>query len=227
MEDVMTQDQWTTVDHYFSDLLAPPDAALDAALAATSEAGMPLINVAPNQGKLLHLLVRMIGARKILEIGTLGGYSAIWMARALPPEGRLITLEVNAAHAAVARANIERAGLTERVEVRLGSAVATLPQLTEQGAGPFDIVFIDADKASTPDYLTWALRLTRPGSLIIIDNVVRGGAVSDPNSADPDVQGIRRALAMLAEEPTLEATALQTVGVKGYDGFALALVTGD
>ncbi|HZC06460.1 MAG TPA: O-methyltransferase [Ktedonobacterales bacterium] len=223
----MTQDQWTTVDHYFSDLLAPPDAALDAALAATSEAGMPLINVAPNQGKLLHLLVRMIGARKILEIGTLGGYSAIWMARALPPEGRLITLEVNAAHAAVARANIERAGLTERVEVRLGSAVATLPQLTEQGAGPFDIVFIDADKASTPDYLTWALRLTRPGSLIIIDNVVRGGAVSDPNSADPDVQGIRRALAMLAEEPTLEATALQTVGVKGYDGFALALVTGD
>ncbi|HET9110354.1 MAG TPA: O-methyltransferase [Ktedonobacterales bacterium] len=223
----MTQDQWTTVDHYFSDLLAPSDAVLDAALNATSEAGMPLINVAPNQGKLLHLLTRMTGARSVLEIGTLGGYSAIWIARALPPEGRLITLEVNPAHAAVARSNIDRAGLTERVDVRLGPALTMLPQLVEEGAGPFDLVFIDADKASTPDYLTWALRLTRPGSLIIIDNVVRNGAVADPTSADPDVQGIQRALAMIAEEPRLEATALQTVGVKGYDGFALALVMGD
>lgn len=222
----MTQDQWTTVDHYFSDLLAPSDPALDAALNATSEAGMPLINVAPNQGKLLHLLTRMTGARTVLEIGTLGGYSAIWMARALPPEGHLITLEVNPAHATVARANIDRAGLTERVDVRLGPALTTLPQLAEEDAGPFDLVFIDADKSSTPDYLAWALRLTRPGSLIIIDNVVRNGAVADPTSADPDVQGIRRALAMIADEPRLDATALQTVGVKGYDGFALALVTG-
>jgi len=221
----MTQEQWTRVDSYFDELFAPSDAALDAALKATSEAGMPLINVAPNQGKLLHLLARLVGARNVLEIGTLGGYSAIWLARALPPEGRLLTLEVNPTHAEIARANITRAGLAEQVEVRLGSALTTLPQLAEQGAGPFDLVFIDADKASTPDYLTWALRLTKPGSLIIIDNVVRNGAVSDPTSANADVQGIRRALAMLAQEPRLDAAALQTVGVKGYDGMAIALVT--
>jgi len=221
----MTQEQWTRVDSYFDELFAPSDAALDAALKATSEAGMPLINVAPNQGKLLHLLARLVGARNVLEIGTLGGYSAIWLARALPPEGRLLTLEVNPTHAEIARANIARAGLAEQVEVRLGSALTTLPQLAEQGAGPFDLVFIDADKASTPDYLTWALRLTKPGSIIIIDNVVRNGAVSDPTSANADVQGIRRALAMLAQEPRLDAAALQTVGVKGYDGMAIALVT--
>jgi predicted O-methyltransferase YrrM len=221
----MTQEQWTRVDSYFDELFAPSDPALDAALKATSDAGMPLINVAPNQGKLLHLLARLVGARNVLEIGTLGGYSAIWLARALPPEGRLLTLEVNPTHAEIARANIARAGLAERVEVRLGSALTTLPQLVEQGAGPFDLVFIDADKASTPDYLTWALRLTKPGSLIIIDNVVRNGAVSDPTSANADVQGIRRALAMLAQEACLDAAALQTVGVKGYDGMAIALVT--
>ncbi len=221
----MTQEQWTRVDSYFDELFAPPDAALDAALKATSEAGMPLINVAPNQGKLLHLLARLVGARSVLEIGTLGGYSAIWLARALPPEGRLLTLEVNPAHAEIARANIARAGLAEQVEVRLGSALITLPQLVEQGAGPFDLVFIDADKASTPDYLSWTLRLTKPGSLIIIDNVVRNGAVSDPDSANADVQGIRRALAMVAQEPRLDAAAFQTVGVKGYDGMAIALVT--
>ncbi len=221
----MTQEQWTRVDSYFDELFAPPDAALDAALKATSEAGMPLINVAPNQGKLLHLLARLVGARSVLEIGTLGGYSAIWLARALPPEGRLLTLEVNPAHADIARANIARAGLAEQVEVRLGSALITLPQLVEQGAGPFDLVFIDADKASTPDYLSWTLRLTKPGSLIIIDNVVRNGAVSDPDSANADVQGIRRALAMVAQEPRLDAAAFQTVGVKGYDGMAIALVT--
>jgi len=151
----MTQDQWTAVDRYFDGLFAPPDAALDAALKATSDAGMPLINVASNQGKLLQLLTRLVGARRILEIGTLGGYSAIWMARALPPDGRLISLEVNPAHAEVARANIARAGLSDKVEVRLGSAHDSLPQLAEQGAGPFDLVFIDADKASTPAYLTW------------------------------------------------------------------------
>ncbi len=223
----MTQEQWTTVDRYFADLFAPPDAALDAAIRATTDAGMPLINVAPNQGKLLHLLARATGARSILEIGTLGGYSAIWMARALPPEGRLLTLEVNPAHAEVARANIARAGLADVVEVRLGSALTTLPQLAEQGAGPFDLVFIDADKASTPAYLDWALRLTKPGSLIIIDNVVRNGAVSDPASADADVQGIQKALAAMAAHPRLITTALQTVGSKGYDGLAIALVTGE
>ena len=222
----MTQDQWTAVDRYFDGLFAPPDAALDAALKATSDAGMPLINVASNQGKLLQLLTRLVGARRILEIGTLGGYSAIWMARALPPDGRLISLEVNPAHAEVARANIARAGLSDKVEVRLGSAHDSLPQLAEQGAGPFDLVFIDADKASTPAYLTWALKLTKPGSLILIDNVVRDGAVADTASANPDVQGIQRGLAMLASDPRISATALQTVGVKGYDGLAIALVTG-
>ncbi|HEX2346926.1 MAG TPA: O-methyltransferase [Ktedonobacterales bacterium] len=222
----MTQDQWTAVDRYFDGLFAPPDAALDAALKATSDAGMPLINVASNQGKLLQLLTRLVGARRILEIGTLGGYSAIWMARALPPDGRLISLEVNPAHAEVARANIARAGLSDKVEVRLGSAHDSLPQLAEQGAGPFDLVFIDADKASTPAYLTWALKLTKPGSLILIDNVVRDGAVADTASANPDVQGIQQGLAMLASDPRISATALQTVGVKGYDGLAIALVTG-
>lgn len=222
----MTQDQWTAVDRYFDGLFAPPDAALDAALKATSDAGMPLINVAANQGKLLQLLTRLVGARRILEIGTLGGYSAIWMARALPPDGRLISLEVNPAHAEVARANIARAGLSDKVEVRLGSAHDSLPQLAEQGAGPFDLVFIDADKASTPTYLTWALKLTKPGSLILIDNVVRDGAVADAASANPDVQGIQQGLAMLASDPRISATALQTVGVKGYDGLAIALVMG-
>lgn len=222
----MAQDQWTAVDRYFDGLFAPPDAALDAALKATSDAGMPLINVAANQGKLLQLLTRLVGARRILEIGTLGGYSAIWMARALPPDGRLISLEVNPAHAEVARANIARAGLSDKVEVRLGSAHDSLPQLAEQGAGPFDLVFIDADKASTPTYLTWALKLTKPGSLILIDNVVRDGAVADAASANPDVQGIQQGLAMLASDPRISATALQTVGVKGYDGLAIALLTG-
>ncbi len=222
----MTEDQWTAVDHYFDGLFAPPDAALDAALKATGDAGMPLINVAANQGKLLQLLARMVGARTILEIGTLGGYSAIWMARALPPDGRLITLEVNPAHADIARANIARAGLADKVEVRLGSAHDSLPRLAEQGAGPFDLVFIDADKPSTPTYLSWALRLTRPGSLILIDNVVRNGAVADATTTNADVRGIQQGLAMLAKEPRVSATALQTVGVKGYDGLAIALVTG-
>ena len=221
----MTENQWTAVDRYFDTLFAPPDDALDAALQATRDAGMPLINVAANQGKLLQLLARLVGARRVLEIGTLGGYSAIWMARALPPDGQLISLEVNPAHAEVARANIARAGLSDRIEVRLGSAHESLPQLAEQGAGPFDLVFIDADKTSTPTYLTWALRLTKPGSLIVIDNVVRQGAVADAESDNADVRGIQQALAMLASEPRVSATAFQTVGVKGYDGMAIALVT--
>lgn len=222
----MTHDQWNTVDQYLSGLFAPSDPALDAALQATTDAGMPLINVAPMQGKLLYLLARSHRARSILEVGTLGGYSTIWLARALPPDGRLITLEIDPAHAAVAQANIERAGLAATVEVRLGPASRTLAELVEAGAGPFDLVFIDADKPSTPDYLDWALRLTQPGSLIIIDNVVRNGAVSDSDSSDANVQGVRRALAALADDPRVVATALQTVGSKGYDGMALALVTG-
>ena len=218
------QDQWTTVERYFSDLFTPPDAALDAALLATAEAGMPAINVTPTQGKLLALLAHAISARRILEIGSLGGYSGIWLGRALPPGGHMLTLEVNPKHAEAARANLAGAGLADVVEVRLGSAHETLPQLAESGAEPFDLVFIDADKVSSPDYLTWALRLTHPGSLIILDNVVRGGAVSDAASDDPDVQGIRRALAMMATDARLEATAFQTVGVKGYDGMAIARV---
>lgn len=223
----MPQAQWNAVDAYFNGLFAPPDAALEAALQATADADMPLINVAPNQGKLLHLLARSHGVRSILEVGTLAGYSTIWLARALQPGGRLITLEVDPMHAEVARSNIARAGLADTVEVRLGSAHTSLPQLIQEQAGPFDLIFIDADKPSTPAYLTWALRMTRPGSLIIIDNVVRDGAVSNANSADAGVQGLRTALAMLAGDPRLIATALQTVGSKGYDGLAIALVTGE
>lgn len=221
----MTHEQWTTVDDYFTGLFAPPDPVLDAALQATTDAGMPLINVAPNQGKLLYLLARAHGVRSILEIGTLAGYSTIWLARALPPGGHMITLEIDPTHAKVASANLARAGLADVVEVRLGSAHALLPQLVDAGAGPFDMVFIDADKPSTPAYLTWALQLTKPGSLILIDNVVRNGAVSDPASNDSGVLGVRQALAMLAENPRIVATALQTVGSKGYDGLAFALVT--
>ena len=222
----MTQDQWTAVDTYLAGLFAPPDPALDAALAATAEAGMPPINVSPTQGKLLYLLARAHRVRSILEIGTLAGYSTIWLARALEPGDRLITLEIDPTHAAVARANIERARVAATVEVRLGPAITSLPRLAEENAGPFDLVFIDADKPSTPDYLAWALRLTKPGSLIIIDNVVRQGAVADPASDDSNVLGVRRALAALADDPRVIATALQTVGSKGYDGIAIALVTG-
>ena len=223
----MADERWTMVDDYLAGLFAPLDPVLDAALQATTEAGMPPINVAPIQGKLLYLLARAHGARSILEIGTLGGYSTIWLARALQPGGRLITLEIDSAHAAVARTNVERAGLAAIVEVRVAPALETLPQLVDTGAGPFDLVFIDADKPSTPEYLAWALRLTKVGSLIIIDNVVRGGAVSDPTSVDASVQGVRRALTALADDPRVLATALQTVGSKGYDGFAIALVTGE
>jgi predicted O-methyltransferase YrrM len=223
----MSQEQWTAVDRYITDLFVPPDPALEAALQATADAGMPLINVAPNQGQLLHILARGIGARAILEIGTLGGYSTIWLARALSPGGRLISLEADPKHAEVARANIARAGLAEVVEVRLGRALDTLPQLAAEGHGPFDLVFIDADKANTAPYFEWALKLTRRGSLIITDNVVRNGAVIDAASPDSDVQGVRRFNAALAAEPRVTATILQTVGSKGYDGLAFALVTGE
>jgi predicted O-methyltransferase YrrM len=221
----MSQDRWTAVDSYISDLLVRPDEALETALEGSEAAGLPAIQVAANQGKLLHLLARLQGARSILEVGTLGGYSTIWLARALPPGGRLITLELEPRHAEVARANIARAGLAERVEVRVGPASESLPRLTQEGVEPFDLVFIDADKEGYPDYLGWALRLTRPGSLIVADNVVRGGALIDPDSSDPRVQAVRRFIELVAAEPRLDATVIQTVGSKGYDGLAFALVT--
>lgn len=222
----MTQRTWTSVDRYLDDLLVGRDTVLEAALQASVDAGLPAIAVSPTQGKLLNLLARVRGARTILEIGTLGGYSTIWLARALPADGHVVTLERDPKHAEVARANIERAGLTARVEVRLGRALDTLQQLGAENAGPFDLIFIDADKPSLPEYFQWALRLSRPGTLIAIDNVVREGAVIDSTSRDASVQGVRRLNELMASEPRVSATAIQTVGAKGYDGFALALVTG-
>jgi predicted O-methyltransferase YrrM len=222
---IMTEELWTAVDRYLSDLLAPADSALEAALAASAAAGLPAISVSPLQGKLLHLLARAIGARNVLEIGTLGGYSTIWLARALPEGGRLISLEADARHAEVARANIAGAGLQAIVEVRLGMALDTLPGLAAERREPFDFVFIDADKPNNPAYFDWALQLSRPGSIIVVDNVVRDGEVIDAGSDSPTVQGMRRVLERLAAEPRVSATAIQTVGAKGYDGFAIALVT--
>jgi predicted O-methyltransferase YrrM len=222
-----SNDQWTAVDRYITDLLVPPDPALDATLQASAAAGLPAINVAPNQGKFLMLLAQIQGARNILEVGTLGAYSTIWLARALPADGHLITLEADPKHAEVARANIARAGLAQVVELRLGPALETLPRLAAEGAGPFDLIFIDADKPGYPDYFRWALKLSRRGSVIIADNVVRDGAVIDPASDDPRVQGMRRFNELLAAEPRVSATEIQTVGSKGYDGFALALVISD
>lgn len=223
----MSLEQWTAVDHYFTDLLLPPDPALDAALEASTAAGLPAIAVSPNQGKLLQLLAQIQGARRILEIGTLGGYSTIWLARALPAGGRLITLESEPKHAGVARTNLARAGLAEMVELRLGRALDTLPQLACEKPGPFDLIFIDADKESMADYFGWALKLSRRGSVIIADNVVRKGAVVDATSSDPMVQGARRFIQQLASENRVSATVLQTVGSKGHDGFVIALVTGE
>ena len=216
---------WARVDQYLVDALVGPDPVLEAALEASAAAGLPPISVTAPQGKLLQQLAQLRGARRILEIGTLGGYSTIWLARALPADGRLVTLEVDPAYAEVARANLARAGLTDAVDVRVGRALDTLAQLAAEAAGPFDLVFVDADKPSTPDYFTWALRLSRPGTVIVVDNVVRAGAVIEAASADPGVQGVRRFLDLLASEPRVSATALQTVGSKGYDGFAVALVT--
>ena len=223
----MIQEQWTTVDQYLAGLLVPDDPALEAAQQASAAAGLPAISVSPNQGKLLWLLARTRRARSILEIGTLGGYSTIWLARALPDGGRLVTLEAEPKHAEVARENIARAGLNNVVDLRVGRALDTLPQLEAEGRGPFDLTFIDADKPNTPEYFQWALKLSRPGSLIVVDNVVRKGAVTDAESDDPSVRGMRRFLEMLAAESRVSATAIQTVGSKGYDGFAIALVNGD
>lgn len=218
------QELWAAVDGYFTDLLVPADPALEEALRTNEAAGLPPHDVAPNQGMLLHLLARATGAKSILEIGTLGGYSTIWLARALPEEGRLISLEVDGHHAEVARENLAKAGVVERVEVRVGDAKTLLAAMVEDGEGPFDLAFIDADKPNNPAYLASALDLSRPGTLIVGDNVVRGGEVVNAGSDDPKVRGVRRFFEMLAAEPRVGATAVQTVGSKGYDGFALALV---
>ncbi len=220
----MNQEKWTEVDQYINYLFEPADPVLDAVLAASRAGGLPEINVAPNQGKLLQLLAQSLGARSILEIGTLGGYSTIWLARALLADGKLVTLEFEPKHAEVARANFVRAGLGGKIELRLGKASDNLAQLVAEGRGPFDFIFIDADKESYPDYLAWALKLSRRGTLIIADNVVRKGEVADASSEDSRVQGAQRFNELLAAEPRVSATILQTVGSKGYDGFALALV---
>jgi predicted O-methyltransferase YrrM len=223
----MSQKQWTAVDDYLTQLFVPSDSVLNAALQTSNEAGLPPINVSPTQGKLLYIIARVCQARSILEIGTLGGYSTIWLARALPKGGRLVTLELNSKHAEVARANIERANLSDIVEVRVGEALTTLPQLSAENSAPFDLVFIDADKQNAPAYFEWSLKLTRCGGLIITDNVIRNGAVIDAASDDINVQGVRELNASLAAEPRVTATAIQTVGSKGYDGFAIALITND
>jgi predicted O-methyltransferase YrrM len=220
----MSWETWNAVDEYTAGLLIGRDPVLEAALKASAAAGLPEIAVTPNQGKLLGLLVRMHGARSILEVGTLGGYSTIWLARALPAGGRLVTLELKEDYARVASANIERAGLGELVEVRVGPAIDSLRRLVEAGEGPFDLIFIDADKQSTPEYFEQALELSRPGGAIVVDNVIRDGALVDPESSDPGVAGMRRFLEMAAVEPRVSATTIQTVGSKGYDGFSLALV---
>jgi predicted O-methyltransferase YrrM len=220
----MSKKLWTAVDRYTTGLLLPADPVLAAALASSEAAGLPSINVSPAQGKLLMLLAQLAGAKQILEIGTLGGYSSIWMARALLPGGRLITLEADPKHAEVARGNIARAGFAQVVQVRLGDARSSIQKLDAEGLGPFDLFFIDADKQSIPHYLEWSLKLSHPGSLIIVDNVIRDGALIDGKSDDANVKGARRLHEMLAAEPRVSATTIQTVGSKGYDGFTLALV---
>lgn len=223
----MNQEIWTAVDHYINGLLVPSDSVLDAALEASAAANLPVIQVSPPQGKLLHLLARLQGARNILEIGTLGGYSTIWLARALPPGGRVLTLEADAKHAEVARANFRRAGLASVIELRLGPALDSLPKVAAEGLGPFDLIFIDADKFNMAEYFDWALKLSRRGSVIIADNVIRHGGVIDAASDNVDIRGVRRFNERLAAEPRVSATEIQTVGSKGYDGFALAVVLTD
>ncbi len=225
-QNLVGQELWTAVDQYIESALVPSDPALDAALAASQSAGLPSIQVAPNQGKFLSLLATIQGAKRILELGTLGGYSTIWLGRALPAGGRLITLEADPKHAEVARANIARAGLGERVEVRLGLALELLPRLEAEGQAPFDFVFIDADKVNIPEYFDWALKLSRPGSVIVVDNVIRKGNVIDPGTDDANVKGVRRFNERLSRIESVNATTVQTVGSKGYDGFTLAVVKG-
>jgi predicted O-methyltransferase YrrM len=215
---------WTDVDKYFTGLLAPLDAELDAAVKANRKAKLPEIDVSPLQGKFLHVLVLITQAKRVLEIGTLGGYSTICMARALPEGGRIVTLEYEPRHAEIARANLRKARLLNRVDIHVGRALDTLPALHASGAGPFDFIFIDADKENNPQYLEWAIKLSRPGTTIVVDNVARHGTVIQAKSKEPDIVGTRRMIKMMAENPRLSATALQTVGVKGLDGFAIAVV---
>jgi len=221
----VSPETWTAVDRYLQAQLMPHDAALEQALADSDAAGLPAIHVSPLQGKFLHLLARLVGAKRVLEIGTLAGYSTIWLARALPAGGRVVTLEAEPRHAEVARRNLARASVADRVEIRIGPALETLPKLHAGNAGPFDLVFIDADKPGMPQYLEWSIRLARPGTAILADNVVRDGKVVNAASDDANVQGARRLFEKLAAEGRVSATALQTVGAKGYDGFALAIVT--
>lgn len=220
----MNQEVWTAVDEYINSLLVPSDPVLDAALASSTAANLPAIQVSPPLGKMLHMLARLIGARNVLEIGTLGGYSTIWLARALPPAGRVLTLEANPKHTDVARANFARAGLTNVIELRLGKALDLLPDVAAEGRGPFDLIFIDANKSNMPEYFDWSVKLSRRGSVIVADNVIRHGDVLDATSDDADIQGVRRFTERVAADSRVSATAIQTVGSKGYDGFALIIV---
>jgi predicted O-methyltransferase YrrM len=220
----MSQNEWIAVDEYISSLLVQPDAALNETLKTSAAAGLPSINVSPCHGKMLHILARMNRAQNILEIGTLGGYSTIWLARALPANGRLITLEIDPKHAEVAKKNLNRAGVADRVELRLGPALTSLSQIESERRDPFDFIFIDADKPNNSNYFEWALRLSRPGSAIVVDNVVRSGKIVDPQNQEPNVEGVRQLNDMLSREKRVSVTEIQTVGVKGYDGFALAIV---
>jgi predicted O-methyltransferase YrrM len=222
----MSQQLWSTVDAYICEHLLEPDPVLDAAVRASEAAGLPPIAVTANQGKLLELLVRIHGARRVLELGTLGGYSTIWLARGLPPDGQVVTLELSPEYAAVAAANIERAGLADAVDLRVGPALETLAAMQAAGEEAFDLIFIDADKQNYPGYLEWSLRFSRPGTVLIGDNVVRSGGIVDPENEDGVVEGVRRFYELLAEEPRVDATAVQTVGEKGHDGFALGIATG-
>jgi predicted O-methyltransferase YrrM len=220
----MSLKTWSAVDNYIAENLLPADTVLEAALRSNRSRGLPAIDVSPAQGKLLYLLARMNGAKRILEIGTLGGYSTIWLARALPKGGKVVTLELEQHHADVAQINFKMAGLSEKIELRVGPALKSLEDIGKKKAEPFDLVFIDADKPNNPNYLRWAMRLSRPGTVIICDNVIRDGAVLDENGSDPNVEGARAAFSFLAKESGLEATAIQTVGAKGYDGFVIAVV---
>jgi len=220
----MTKELFEAVDQYISKLFVGEDEALQASALSIEEAGMPQISVSPNQGKFLLMMATLCNASKILEVGTLGGYSTIWMAKALPPTGRLITLEVDAKHAEVAQQNIKKAGLDSKVDIRIGKAIELLPQLEQEKAGPFDMIFIDADKSPYTEYFLWALKLSRPGTLIVADNVIREGKVLDNNSKDEMVTGVQRFNRILAEHPDVTATIIQTVGVKEWDGMALAVV---
>jgi predicted O-methyltransferase YrrM len=220
----MSHDRWTAVDRYICERLLAPDPPLEQAVAASAAAGLPPIAVSPPQGKLLHLLARIHGARTILELGTLGAYSTIWLARALPADGALVTIEADPAYARVAGANIAAAGLSELVDLRVGPALEQLPLLAAEAPPPFDLIFIDADKENTPRYFTWALELSRPGSIIITDNVIRDGALLDASNRDPRIEGMRQFHELLRDESRVSATTIQTVGSKGYDGFNVALV---